>query len=445
MLDDELENFKALSNQEAEEKLIGILLVSEKRISQIIPLIEPYDFFDKGLRVIYETILKMNKDNKPIDIVTISEQLKFDKQLEFVGGRERISELALSIENTLDYKQYCKILVKYSKKRKLLNISDKIQCMLDEGVDVDDVTRVVIDESNKLIFSKTSSNLTSLFSGLDNVLEEMDVVMSSDTGTFGLSTGFNTLDKTISGLCKSKLYILAARPRVGKSALAQQIAEFIAKDHNVLFHSLEMKAVQYTKRSIFRRAKLNTEILTKKLIDKDVAMGKAINASEELGYLNLYIDDTPDCTLSTIEKNILNMKQQRGSCDLIVIDYAQLMGTDDKKETDHFRIASKNSMGLKKLANKYDIPILLLAQLSRAVDMRQDKRPLLSDLKDTGSYEQDADVIMFINREEVYNPTPLNKGKAELIIAKNREGTTKTIPMVFNGSATEFTEMYTND
>ena len=202
-----------------------------------------------------------------------------------------------------------------------------------------------------------------------------------------------------------------------------------------------MKSSQYTKRSIFRRAGLNTDILTKGLIDKDTALGKAVIASTELENLSIFIDDNPDCTLSTIEKNILMVKEQKGSCDLIVIDYAQLMSSDDKKETDHFRIVSKNSMGLKKLANKYDVPILLLAQLSRAVDMRMDKRPLLSDLKDTGSYEQDADVVMFLNREEIYNPTPLNKGKAELIIAKNRDGQTKIINMCFNGSATEFREM----
>ena len=441
MEDNELEIYNSISNQEAEEKLIGILLTDTRRISQVSSIIDPYDFFDRGLRTIYNTILIMNKDNKPVDIVTVSEQLKFNQELDIAGGRERITELAYEAGSSIDYKQYCKILVKYGKKRKLLNISDKIQCMLNDGVDVDDVTKVVIDETNKLIFNKTSTNLSSLISGLDDTLEEIDAVLSSETGTFGLSTGFASLDKTISGLCKSKLYILAARPRVGKSSLAQQIAEYVAQRHNVLFQSLEMKSSQYTKRSIFRRAGLNTDILTKGLIDKDTALGKAVIASTELENLSIFIDDNPDCTLSTIEKNILMVKEQKGSCDLIVIDYAQLMSSDDKKETDHFRIASKNSMGLKKLANKYDVPILLLAQLSRAVDMRMDKRPLLSDLKDTGSYEQDADVVMFLNREEIYNPTPLNKGKAELIIAKNRDGQTKIINMCFNGSATEFREM----
>ena len=225
MEDNELEIYNSISNQEAEEKLIGILLTDTRRISQVSSIIDPYDFFDRGLRTIYNTILIMNKDNKPVDIVTVSEQLKFNQELDIAGGRERITELAYEAGSSIDYKQYCKILVKYGKKRKLLNISDKIQCMLNDGVDVDDVTKVVIDETNKLIFNKTSTNLSSLISGLDDTLEEIDAVLSSETGTFGLSTGFTSLDKTISGLCKSKLYILAARPRVGKSSLAQQIAE----------------------------------------------------------------------------------------------------------------------------------------------------------------------------------------------------------------------------
>ena len=445
MEDNELEFYKAISNQEAEEKLIGILLVDTRRIQQVSSILEPYDFFDRGLRTIYETILKMDRENKTVDIVTVSEQLKFDQQLDIVGGRDRVSTLAVEAGSTIDYKQYCKILVKYGKKRKLLGISDKIQCMLNEGVDVDDVTKVVIEEANKLVFNKTSNHLVSIYSGLDEVLEEINKVMTSETGTFGLSTGFKTLDKTISGLCNSKLYILAARPRVGKSALAQQIAEYVSRTHNVLYQSLEMKAHQLTRRCVFKRAGLNLDIITNGLMDIDTVMNKAVSKSVDMEDMKLMIDQTPACTLSMIEQNILSMKELKGSCDLVVVDYAQLMGSDDKKETDHFRIASKNSMGLKQLANKYDVPILLLAQLSRAVDMRQDRRPLLSDLKDTGSYEQDADVIMFINREEIYNPTPLNKGKTELIIAKNREGTTKSIQMCFNGSATEFREMMNDD
>ena len=741
---------KDLSNQESEEQLIGIILVKPERLKSIKSLIDSQDFFDPALRTIYNCMLYLEANNKPIDVVSISEQLKFDNLLENVGGRPRINELAEGVISTVQYKQLCKIISKYSKKRRLLSISDEIQTSLADNIDVDDVSKKASRELTSLLYNKTSTNLNTLISGVDDVLNEIDVVLSSDNRIFGLPTGFYELDKMISGLCKSKLYILAARPRVGKalgldtniltptgwvknrdiklgdtvigrdgkptkvvgvypqgttnnytltlkdgrtidccedhewtvyssrwgrektlttkelynklqcvryknrislpkftgdygiekdfiippyvmgvligdgcltrgmcyckpnitilnkvqsllpnsdvhfesdnrmvyitnfieglnyirkiglntqsynkfipneyfhsskeqrqelfkglmdtdgyrfnngweysttskqlasdvqqlawslgycakiitrkgkykkgnqvittrlnyrvyitsskpltivdiqptksfetqcihvdnkdhlfviedyivthnSAMAQQIAENVSQTHRVLFHSLEMKSSQYTKRSIFRRAGINTELMTRGMISKDDALNKASQASEELSQLNLYIDDSTECTLATIEKNILLMNETMGGCDLVVIDYAQLMQSDNPKIWDRFDIASYNSTGLKKLANKYNIPVLLLAQLSRKVDDRADKIPILSDLKDTGNYEQDADVIMFIYRGEVYGDTTA-RGKADLIVAKNREGRTGTIPFVFKDSNTEFIE-----
>lgn len=429
-----------LYNLEAEEELIGILLVSDKHIPKVTELIEVSDIFQRDLRIIYQTLREMYNRGKPVDIVTVSEQLKFDQQLEEVGGRERINELALAVTSTAQYKQYCKIINKYSKKRRLIDIAENIRESLDDNLDVDDILEQVITASNSIIVKGKTTNLSNLIDGVDEVLNEIYEVLQSDTGTFGLDTGFKQLDKTISGLSKSKLYIIAARPRVGKSLLAQQIAEHIAKDKNVLFHSLEMKAAQYTKRSIYRRTGLSNELLSRKMISVEEAMDKAAKTTDDIVKLKLYIDDTAAATLSMIEKNIIQMKEDKGSCDLVVIDYAQLMGSDNKKEKDRFAIASANSTGLKQLANKYNVPILLLAQLSRRVDERIDHRPLLSDLKDTGNYEQDADVIMFIYREAIYNPDPRYKYDAELIVAKNREGTCRTIPMVFNGSKDGFIE-----
>lgn len=430
---------KDLSNQESEEQLIGIILVKPERLKPIKSLIDSQDFFDSALRTIYNCMVYLETNNKPIDIVSVSEQLKFDNLLENVGGRQRLNELADGVISTVQYKQLCKIINKYSKKRRLLSISDEIETSLADNVDVDDVSKKASRELTSLLYNKTSTNLNTLISGVDDVLNEIDVVLSSDNRIFGLPTGFYELDKMISGLCKSKLYILAARPRVGKSAMAQQIAENVSQTHRVLFHSLEMKSSQYTKRSIFRRAGINTELMTRGMISKDDALNKASQASEELSQLNLYIDDSTECTLASIEKNILLMNETMGGCDLVVIDYAQLMQSDNPKVWDRFDVASYNSTGLKKLANKYDIPILLLAQLSRKVDDRADKIPMLSDLKDTGNYEQDADVIMFIYRGEVYGDTTA-RGKADLIIAKNREGRTGTIPFVFKDSNTEFIE-----
>lgn len=428
-----------LNNKEAEEQLVGIILVKPQRLNSIRQLVSIEDFFEQDIKTIYSCIIYLSTNNKPIDIVTVSEQLKFDGYLDDIGGRERINELADNVISTVEYKHLCKIITKYSKKRKLINISNNIEEQLANNIDVDDIAKGVSQDITNLLYNRVNNNLTTLIGGVDEVINEIETVLDSDSKTFGLSTGFGDLDKTISGLCKSRLYIIAARPRVGKSALAQQIAEYVAQNHNVLFHSLEMKHSQYTKRSIFRRCGFNTEFLTRGLVDKDNIFNKVAQSSAELSELRLYIDDTSECTLSTIEKNILTMKETMGGCDLLVVDYAQLMSSDNPRITDRFAIASANSTGLKRLANKYDIPILLLCQLSRGVDNRADKLPTLADLKDSGSYEQDADVVMFIYRGDIYGDISC-KGKADLIIAKNREGKCRSIPLLFNDTTAEFRE-----
>lgn len=436
-----IDNQEELWNEDAENNILGIMMVDNDKAATVFSLLDNSDFYTKANRDIFKCIYGLIKANKIADIVSVSEQLKFDKLLEECGGREHITELAMNLTSTANYKQYCKIIVKYSKKRKMMYSIDEANVMIQEGKDIEDVANYLKNGCETVLLSKTSTNLTSLFAGIDDVMEEVDTVLSSDSRTFGLATGFKELDMCLSGLCKAKLYILGARPRVGKSALAQQIAEYVAQGHNVLFHSLEMRSSQYTKRSLFRLSGLNNDLLTRGLISKDDAMDKLAKASGELAELKLEIDDEPDCNLKTIEKNIVSMRNNKGGCDLVIVDYLQLMGGTSRKQTDRFEIVSKNSRGLKRLANKYDVPILILCQLSRQVDSRENKRPQLSDLRDSGDIEQDADVVMFIYREEVYNPSPICRGKAELIIAKNREGSCKVIPMAFNGASTQFMEI----
>ena len=433
MLDD-------LYSQETEQNILGIMLVDDNKALFISYLIDTSDFYTKQHRLIYECIINLLKQGKATDIVSVSEKLKFDNQLDKVGGREYINSLADNVITLSNYKQLCKIIIKYSKKRKLLYLLDKTKEDIEKGQDIDEAIEKIKTQLEILSLNKSNNNLDSILSGVTSVMEEINIVLQSDTRTFGLSTGFKKIDNILSGLCKGKLYILGARPRVGKSALAQQIAENISKDKNVLFHSLEMKSEQYTKRSIFRLTGLNNDILMNSPIGVEEAMDRVAQVSEQLSNLKLYIDDSADCTLTSIEKNINQMINQQGSCDLVVIDYLQLMSSNNKKIYDRFEIVSNNSRGLKRLANKYNIPILCLCQLSRQLEQRLDKRPMLSDLRDSGDIEQDADVVMFLYRDELYNPNPLSKGTAELIVAKNREGTCRMIPLLFNGAKTEFIE-----
>lgn len=429
-----------LYNKDAEENILGIMLVDNSKVASISSLLETKDFFTEANRIIFDTVCAMYKKDKPIDIVSVSEQLKFDNQLNTIGGREYINLLADGVITLSNYKQLCKIVKKYSKKRQILYLIDCTKNDIDKGKDIDDAIESLKSQTEIISLSKTNNNLDNILSGITSVMDEINTVLTSDTRTFGLSTGFRTIDNILSGLCKSKLYILGARPRVGKSALAQQIAENVSANHNVLFQSLEMKTEQYTKRSIFRLTGLNNDVLMNSNIDADTVMDKVMQASEKISNLNLFIDDSADCNLVSIEKNINQLIDKQGSCDLLVIDYLQLMGSNNKKIYDRFEIVSNNSRGLKRLANKYNIPILCLCQLSRQLEQRLDKRPILSDLRDSGDIEQDADVVMFLYRDELYNPNLLSKGTAELIVAKNREGSCRIVPLLFNGAKTEFIE-----
>lgn len=429
-----------LYNEDAEQSILGIMMVDNHKASSISYLLDVSDFFTEGNRLLFSSIVELVSKDKPADIVSVSEKLKFENHLEEVGGRDYINLLASNVIITANYKQLCKIIIKYSKKRKLIYLLDKTKEQLEKGEDIDNAIEHIKTQSELLMLNKTDNNMTSILAGVTEVMDEIDTVLNSETKTFGLSTGFKKIDNVLSGLCKSKLYILGARSRVGKSALAQQIAENVSVNHNVLFHSLEMKSAQYTKRSVFRLTGLNNDILTNGGVTAEDAMARVAQASEQLSKLNLFIDDSSECNLTSIEKNINKMIDKKGSCDLVVVDYLQLMGSNNKKVHDRFEIVSNNSRGMKRLANKYNVPILCLCQLSRQLEQRQDKRPILSDLRDSGDIEQDADVVMFLYRDELYTTNPMSRGKAELIIAKNREGTCRMIPMLFNGSKTQFLE-----
>lgn len=739
-----------LYNKEAEENIIAICLTSQEKLGIIVNELSGQDFFDRQLRTIFENIQVLAKKGKQVDIVTLTEQLRFSEQLEQSGGKERLQELLDNLITVANYKQLIKIIIKYSKKRFLSSILKECEGLLDKQEDVDDVLKYIENTITTKLLSKTTTNLNSLASGFMDVMDEVEKVVYSKDKIFGLSTGFPKLDKTLSGLCKGRLYIIGARPRVGKalsmdtkiltptgwvknkdvklgmdvigrdgkptkvigvypqgvtnnytltlkdgrkidccehhewtvysskwgkertfttkelynklqcvryknrislprftgdygtkkdfvippyvmgvllgdgcltrgmcyskpnkrvfdkiksslpqcevhfgkdnkivyinnfieglnyirnnhlntqsynkfipqeyfhsskeqreelfnglmdtdgykfntgweysttskqlaldvqqlawslgysckikerqgkytkenniintrlnyrvfitthnpltivsikpaepfetqcihvgnkdhlfvvedyivthnSSMVQQIAEYVAQDHNVLFHSLEMKVSQYTKRSVFRRAKINNDMIANTNTKEDVLFDKIVSVGDSITNLNLFIDDNTKCTLSTVEKNIIKIQQDKGSCDLVVIDYIQLMQSDNRYQQDKREKIGDISTGLKRLALKYDVPIIALAQLSRALEARPDKRPILSDLKESGDLEQDADVVIGLYRDEIYNPQ--NKGTAEVIVLKNREGACRVIPYYFNGSITEFIEV----
>lgn len=430
-----------LCNDEAEQSILGIMMVDNSKILPIIVVASIQDFFSPAHKLIFKAIEALYREAKPVDIVTVSELLRFENKLEEAGGREYITTLASDVITTANYKNYLKIILKYSKKRKLLNLFDIGKEELN-SIDVDELAQKIKIDLEEIIINRTSDNLTHIMNGIEPVVDQIDSILNSSDNILGLSTGLESLNKWLSGLVGGRLYILGARPAMGKSALAQQIAEHIAsqKDKNVVFASLEMSVEEYTQRALFRRCNINQEMLTRGMVDKDTIFEKLYKESEAIADENLYIIDNADCTLSDIENGIVNCINKKGSCDLLIVDYLQLMSHDNRKEHDDYKIVSYNSTGLKKLARKYNLPVVALCQLSRSLESRQDKRPILSDLRESGKIEQDADVVMFLFREEVYDPTPMNKGNAELIIAKQRQGRTGILPLLFEASKTTFKE-----
>jgi len=423
-----------------EDNLIGILLVDCKNNKVILTSIEPEDFYKRTHYYIFKTIKELDANRKPVDIVSVYELLKFNNELELAGGQGLINSLALDANINININNQIKTLLKYSKKRKLINLCDSIKKNLNNNMDVDELgNNLLISIQDILnVYNGHKSNL--IATGIVEAMENLERISENNEGLLGLPTSFKELDKLTSGLCPGRLYILAARPSVGKSAIAQQIAEYVASNNNVLYFSLEMGLEEYTQRSIYRRSGYNQEHLSRGIIPKDQIFEAFYQATDDLSKLKLHIVDDAKCTLQTIERNLQELKAKKQECKFVVIDYLQLMKSDTNKFTERdYDIVTNNSKGLKQLARKYKIPILALAQLSRACEQRQDKRPLLSDLRDSGSLEQDADVVMFLYREGIYNPR--YTGTGELIIAKNRQGKRgKVINLYFNEGKTEFKE-----
>ena len=436
-----MERIEDLFSKEAEDNIIAICLVDDTKVTNILSTLKSYDFYQKSHQFIFKAIEELHKQGKPTDLVSVSELLKFNGELDRVG-RSMINDLALSYITSKNWEQLSKIIIKFSKLRYLTSLCRDSLSRLENKEDVDDIATSLTIKANEIMTRTSHTDFIGLDSGFNEFWEDVETLYESDTGTLGVPTGIKGLDNQLSGLIGGKMYLLGARPSMGKSALAQQIAEYVAQNKQVLFFSLEMSTKEYTSRSVYRRSGYNQEFITRTNEDKDKVLEAFAKAGNELCGLKLHIIDDSNATLKTVEKNILQCKQQFGSCDLIVIDYLQLMEPIDKRINDDYKIVTDNSQGLKRLARKYNIPVLALCQLSRNLEGRADKRPILADLRDSGSLEQDADVVMFLYRDELYNPTnPYSKGRADLIIAKNRAGRRGVnIKFNFDGTRVRFIE-----
>ena len=419
--------------------LIGICLTDNKKLPYILAKIN-IDLFPSGLyKTIYQSILDLYNIGVEVDVVTVSNRLLNTGKLKEVGGRKTLNNMAIESPLSFKYKTIVDEVIKQSTYKKLDNILSEFKENFASSTDVSTTCMDYCSKITNIVSgSCTNDNVDSISSGADEVIE--DLIKSRDKGCVGINCGFPSINRIIGGLQGGKMYVIGARPSMGKSALAMNISENVSKDSNVLFVSLEMSKKEYAQRLMVGRAGISIDSINTGTITEEQLM-KVKLQKEYLDSLNLFIESKSPCKVSDIELAIINLKSTRGSCDLVVIDYLQLLSPSGKLRNRENDVA-EISREIKSLAVKYNIPIIVLSQLSRALESREDKHPMLSDLRESGAIEQDADVVMFVYRHEWYNPMDAYaKGKGEVLIRKNRGGRNNIdIELCWNASCVRFSE-----
>jgi len=426
---------------EAEQSVLGAMIIDKEAINTTIEKIKPEDFYKEANKEIFESIVELYSRNEPVDLITLSEELKRRDTLENVGGISYLANLSEGIATTANIKYYCKIVEEKSILRRLIKSCDEI---MSKSFEDSEEVNSIIEKAEKNIFDITQGRNRGGFLPIKDALLESfakieEMAMNKD-GLTGLTTGFLDLDEKISGLQKSDLVLLAARPSMGKTALGLNIAlnSALKGGASVAIFSLEMSREQVVQRMLSSSAHVDLQkIISGKLNEEEWV--KIIKAMGPLSQTKIFIDDTAGISLMEMKAKCRKLKIEKG-LDLIVVDYLQLMQADSMKESRQQEI-SAISRGLKALAKEIECPVLALSQLSRAPELRSDHRPILSDLRESGAIEQDADIVMFLYRDEYYNKDTDKKNIGELILAKHRNGPTGTVELVWMGQFTEFLNM----
>ena len=440
---------------EAEESLIGCLLIDKDAIIKVADSLMPQDFYKDAHKIIYEAIKDLYSNQEPIDIITLANKLEERKNLEKIGGRSYLAKLSNTVATSGNISNYGNIIQRKATLRRLQKAAADISSLsFEEGRDIDEI----LDETEKKVFAVSQKYLKNAFLPIDNLLaeafERIDELHKKSGKLRGLTTGFPDIDKVLAGLQKSDLVILAARPSVGKTSFALDIARqaAIASKEGVALFSLEMSKEQLVDRMLCAQAgvslwKMRTGNLSDKEDNNDFA--KIGDAMGKLAEAPIYIDDSGSLSIMEIRAKCRRLQMERG-LGLIVIDYLQLMEGRGKYGDNRVQEIAEISRGLKSIARELNLPILALAQLSRAVEATHPAIPKLSHLRDSGSIEQDADVVMFIYRKAADRGFDINdlpedeKHKAEIFIAKHRNGPTGKIDLFFDETTASFKSLARN-
>ncbi|MCB8976941.1 MAG: replicative DNA helicase [Ardenticatenaceae bacterium] len=424
---------------EAEEAVLGSLLIDPDALFEISNFLRPDAFYRTANKWIYESILSLSERREPLDFVTLTEELRRREQLEEVGGEAYVIGLINAVPTAINARNYGKLVEAAALRRKLIGAAGTIANLAyDEAEDIN----VVIDRSETALFSiseqRTTRDLVPVKQIAGEYLDRIQRLMEQGEDVIGVPTGFTDLDRLLGGLNRSDLLILAARPGMGKTSLQNAIALTAAMRYGkrVAIFNLEMSGEQLVQRMIASETRIDSQRLRRgQLHEHELPI--FMEAIGRLSETRIFIDDTPSITPNQLRTKCRRLYAEHG-LDLIIIDYLQLMSAEHSTNNRVMEI-SEISRGLKGLARELDVPVLAAAQLSRAVEQRQDKHPQLSDLRDSGSIEQDADIVMFIYRDEYYNPETTERPNiAELTIAKHRNGPTGTIDLYWHSKLATF-------
>mgnify|MGYP001495044459 FL=1 len=429
-------------NIEAEQAVLGAIFLEPESLLVASEILTPEDFYRVSHQKIFACMLSLNEDGKAVDIVTVTDELQAENQLENVGGISYLTELAGAVPTAANIEYYARIVSEKALLRRLIKTATDIAR---DGYEREDDVESLLAEAERKILEVSNRNRTGDFQSIRDILvktyDYIELLHSRKGEVTGIPTGFSELDRMTAGFQKNDLIIVAARPSVGKTAFALNIATNVATktDHNVAIFSLEMGAEQLVMRMLSSVGNINSQNLrTGNLTDEDwkkltMAMGTLSNSG-------IFIDDTPGIRVADIRAKCRRLKQEHG-LGMVIIDYLQLIQGNRRNVENRQQEVSEISRSLKALARELEVPVIALSQLSRSVEQRQDKRPMMSDIRESGSIEQDADIVAFLYRDDYYDKETENKNIIEIIIAKQRNGPTGTIQLAFAKEFNKFVNL----
>lgn len=428
-------------SREAEESVLGAILLSRDATNKVMEILDTEDFYEPVNGLVFEAARRLFNDNRAIDVLTLAEELKRTDSLERIGGHERLADLSQSVPNVAHADRYAAIVEEHSQRRRLIEVSQRVT---DLAMNLDRTTETVIDQAERMMLEVNDDVVEE---GLQHVKDLMksvfDNIENQEDRIPGLPTGLTDLDDKLMGLKPGTFVVVAGRPSMGKSAFAQTLASHTARDGGVVaLFSLEMSKEEVLTRLLSMVSEVNSSRIRAGVANNLELWDRLLEAGGKIHDWKLYLDDTPEPTVTEIRAKCRRLRYEEG-LDLVIIDYLQLMpsaGNSGSRNTDNRQQEiAEVSRSLKGLARELGIPVIGVSQLNRAVELRKDKRPMLSDLRESGAIEQDADIVLFLYRDEYYNQDDHRvQNLAEVLIAKHRSGPTGKVLTTFAKEYTLF-------